>query len=167
MQRAEHEVPRERGLDGDLSGLAVANLADHNDVRVLAQDRPQAVGKGEVDPGIHLNLPDAIQLIFDRILDGDDVQFRRVDLVQGTVEGRGFPTAGRPCHQEDPVRAFDQTTVLDIHLLPHTDLFQPEEHAGFVQETEDDALAIGGGDYGDADVDIFLADTDTDAAVLR
>ena len=33
VQRREHEVARERGLDRDLRGLAVADLADHHHVR--------------------------------------------------------------------------------------------------------------------------------------
>ena len=33
--------PVRRGLDGDLRGLEVANLADHDDVGVLAQDGAQ------------------------------------------------------------------------------------------------------------------------------
>jgi hypothetical protein len=41
VQRREHEVARERGLDRDLRGLEVADLADQDHVRVLAQDRAQ------------------------------------------------------------------------------------------------------------------------------
>jgi hypothetical protein len=39
VQRREHEVTRLRRLDRDLGGLEVANFADHDDVRVLAQER--------------------------------------------------------------------------------------------------------------------------------
>ena len=39
VQRREHEVAGERRLDGDAGGLGVADLADEDDVGVLAQDR--------------------------------------------------------------------------------------------------------------------------------
>ncbi len=38
----EHQVPGERRLDRDLRGLRVADLADHDLVRIVAEDRAQA-----------------------------------------------------------------------------------------------------------------------------
>jgi len=38
VQRGQHEVTSLRGLDRDLGGFQVADLADHDDVRVLAQE---------------------------------------------------------------------------------------------------------------------------------
>ena len=46
VQRGQHQVAGERGLDGDLRGLEVADLADHDHVRVLAQDGAQRLGEG-------------------------------------------------------------------------------------------------------------------------
>ena len=40
VQRGEHEVTGEGGLDRDLRRLAVANLSHHHDVGIGAQDRP-------------------------------------------------------------------------------------------------------------------------------
>ena len=45
VQRGEHEVAGERRLDRDLRGLAVADLADHDDVGVGAHHRAQARGE--------------------------------------------------------------------------------------------------------------------------
>ena len=47
VQRREHEVTGEGGLDRDLCGLAVSNLADHHHVRVGTQDRAQRRGEGQ------------------------------------------------------------------------------------------------------------------------
>ena len=47
VQRGEDEVAGERALDGDLRRLAVADLADHDDVGVGAHHRPQPVGEGQ------------------------------------------------------------------------------------------------------------------------
>ena len=59
VQRREHEVAGERGLDRDLGGLEVANLADHDDVRVLPQERAQRGREVEPDVLVHLHLVDA------------------------------------------------------------------------------------------------------------
>ena len=45
----KHDVAGERRLDGDLGGLEVADLADEDHVRVLAQDAAEARGEGDAD----------------------------------------------------------------------------------------------------------------------
>ena len=47
VQRGEHEVTGERGLDGELGGGPVPDLTDQHDVRVGAQDRRQHGGEGQ------------------------------------------------------------------------------------------------------------------------
>ena len=49
VQRGEHEVAGQRGLDGDLGGLLVADFADHDDVGVLPQEGAQRVGERQAD----------------------------------------------------------------------------------------------------------------------
>ena len=69
----QHEVAGERGLDGDLGGLEVADLADHDDVGVLAQEGAQRGGEVEPDVLVDLHLVDADEVVLDRILGGGDV----------------------------------------------------------------------------------------------
>ena len=64
------KVAGERGLDRDLRGLEVANLADHDDVRILAQESAQGGGEVETDVLVHLHLVDAVQVELDRVLGG-------------------------------------------------------------------------------------------------
>ena len=59
VQRREDEVAGERGLDGDLRRLAVADLADHDDVGVGAHHRAQAVGERQAGLRVDLHLRDA------------------------------------------------------------------------------------------------------------
>jgi hypothetical protein len=40
---------------------------------VLAQERPQGAGKGHADRLMHLDLFDPRQVVFDRVLDGEDL----------------------------------------------------------------------------------------------
>ena len=69
-------------LAGDRGGLLVADLADHDDVGVLPQDRPQAGGEGLAGLGVDLHLGDVVEVVLDRVLDGDDVLLVAVDLAE-------------------------------------------------------------------------------------
>ena len=71
VQRGQHQMPGQRRLHGDLRGLQVADFADHDHVRILAQDRAQQAGEGQADLRLDLDLVDAAQLVLDRVLDGD------------------------------------------------------------------------------------------------
>ena len=48
----------EGGAHRDLRGLPVPDLADHDHVRVLAQERAQPPREGEAHVGVHLCLSD-------------------------------------------------------------------------------------------------------------
>ena len=51
MQGGKDQVAGQGGLDRIGGGLQVADLADHDDIRVLAQDIAQDGGEGHVDLG--------------------------------------------------------------------------------------------------------------------
>src|SRR5713226_2510386 len=164
---AEDEVAGQRGLDGDLRRLAVADLADHDHVRVLAEEAAQPVGEGEVDLRVHRRLRDALELVLDRVLDGHDVEVRPVDLAEGRVERGGLAAPGGPRHQHDPVRLVDQPLHGGELVLVHPDLGEVEQHRALVEQAHDDALAEHGGRGGEADVDVAAGELHADAAVLR
>ena len=73
VQGGEHQVAGQRGLDGDLRGLQVADLADHDDVRVLAQEGAQGAGEGEPDGLVDRDLDDALDVVLDRVLGGEQL----------------------------------------------------------------------------------------------
>ena len=73
VQRAEHQVAGQRRLDGVLGRLQVADFADEDDVRVVAQDAPQRVAERQPDLGVDLDLVDAVQLVLHRVFGGDDL----------------------------------------------------------------------------------------------
>ena len=100
--------PVSAALDRDLGRLQVADFADHDDVRVLAQDMAQARGEGQADLGPHLDLVDAGHLVLDRVLDREDALVDGVDGVQPGVERGGLAGAGRPGDQHDAVGLVDQ-----------------------------------------------------------
>ncbi len=68
VERAEHQVPRERGLNRDLGGFQVANLTDKDHVRILPQHGAQRRGEGHAQFGVDRNLHDAVDVVFDGVL---------------------------------------------------------------------------------------------------
>ncbi len=73
VQRREHQVTGQRGLNGDTAGFQVTHLTDHDDIRVLTHDGAQCPGEVQADGRLDLNLIDALELILDRVFDGDDL----------------------------------------------------------------------------------------------
>ena len=94
----------QRRLDGDLRGLTVTDLADHDDVGVGAHHRAQAGGEREADLGGHLHLREACHFILDWVLHGDDVLLGRVEQLQRGIERRGLARPGRAGHEHRAVR---------------------------------------------------------------
>ena len=88
---------------GERDRFQVAQLADGDDVRVLAQGAAQGAGEG-ARVGADLALVDHALLrgveVLDRVLDGDDVVAAlAVDDVEQRGEGRRFAAAGRAGEQ--------------------------------------------------------------------
>ena len=75
--------------------LLVADLADHDDVRVLPEEGAQRAREREPDLRLDVHLVDALNLVLDRILGGEDVEVRLVDPVDARVERRRLAGAGR------------------------------------------------------------------------
>ena len=127
VQRAEHEMPGFGGLDRDRDGLEVAQLADQDDVGILAQRRAQRILE-RVGVGAHLALVDQALLVavheLDRILDRDDVLVARlVDVVDHRAQRRRLARSGRAGHQHQPLVQLAQ--LQDVRRQP--ELFGGED----------------------------------------
>src|SRR3989338_4256505 len=135
-------MARERGVDGEASGLFVAYLTDHDDVGVLTYKATQSVGKGESYFGTHLRLVDAFHLIFNRVFDGGDIYVGRIHEVEQGVERRGFAGTGRAAGKYHTRRRAHRR----VHLLKRepveTDALEREAGDGIAQEAHDDLLAV-------------------------
>ena len=99
----ENKVAGEGRVDGDLRRLLVADFADEDLVGVVAQDGAEAAREGEALLFVYRNLGDAADLVFDRVLNGDDLVFVALDLVERGVERGGLAGAGGPGDQQDAV----------------------------------------------------------------
>ena len=167
VQRREHQVARERGLHGDVGRLAVADLADEADVRVLAQHRAQHRGEREADLLVHGDLVDARQLVLDRVLGGDDVHVRLVEVLEAGVERRRLARAGRPRHEDDAVRLVDRVLHRAVGEVVEAQRGEARREVRLVERTHDDLLAVDRREDGDADVDLLAHRLHLEAAVLR
>ena len=74
------EVTGQCRLNGDLRRLRIANLAHHDAIRVVAQDRTQATGECQTLLLVDGDLQHAWQLVLDGVFDGDDLVVAVVDF---------------------------------------------------------------------------------------
>ena len=140
-------MPGLRRLDGDLGRLQVANLADHDHVRVLAQEGAQRLGEVHALARIDVDLVDAFQVDLHRVFGSGDVDVGGVEDVQAGVQGDRLARAGGPGDQDHALRLLERSQVefllvplvaqgVDAHLRargvedPHHDLLAPQGRQG-------------------------------------
>ena len=114
VQRGQHQVTGLRRLDGDLRGLEVADLADHDDVRVLAQERAQRGGESEADLGLTLTWLTPGRLISAGSSAVEMLVSSLVEDVEAGVQRHGLAAAGGAGHQDHALRLRE---VLEVELL--------------------------------------------------
>ena len=78
MQSRQHQMPGLTGLHRNLSRLQIAYFTDHDHIRILPQNRTQRARKTHVYARIHLCLPDAVEVVFDRTFHRLYIGHRRV-----------------------------------------------------------------------------------------
>ena len=171
VQRRQHEVAGERGFDRHFGGFEVADLADQDDVRILAQERTQGRREVEADRFLHLHLVDAGQIEFDRVFGGHDVGFGRVEVRKCGIKRVGFARTGRAGHQHHAVGPVDGGLEFAQRFDLEAELGHVQHQLVFVEQPEHDFFAEKGGEHRDAVVELLLLVVDLgfdlDAAVLR
>ncbi|KAG0921612.1 hypothetical protein G6F31_020251 [Rhizopus arrhizus] len=90
VECGQHQLACQRRLDGDARGFQIAHFTDHDDVRVLAHDAAQGVGEIQADLRLGLDLVDALDLVFDRVFDGDDLDVGGVELAERGIQRGGL-----------------------------------------------------------------------------
>src|SRR5271157_1849096 len=171
VHRGEDEVPGQRGLNGDLRRLVVADFAHHDLVRVVAQDGTQAAGKRQALLFVHGNLRDAAQLVFDGVLDGDDLVLVRLDLVDGRIQRGGFAGTRWAGHQHHAVGLVDVTPETPRLIAGKTDDVQAELLEFFrkrflVEHAEHGVFPVAGGHDGNTQVNVAPLVLHAETAVL-
>ena len=167
VQGGQHEMAGEGRMNGDTGCLGIAHFAHHDDIWILADESPHRGGESKADRGFHLRLIHALNFIFDRILDGQNLPRGLVEERQHGRESRRLAAAGRPGHDDQAMRQRQQ--------LAH-DLLVPRKQAEF-GEIEQAAIARQEADHGrfamlrrhggDANIDVRARDPQPCRAILR
>ena len=84
----QRKAARERELERDFRRFGIADLADHHDVRIIAQDGAQCGGEGQADLVVHRRLADPVETILDRVFQRHDVDAARVQHGEGRIQRR-------------------------------------------------------------------------------
>ena len=153
-------------LDCDLGRVPVANLTDENDVRRLTQHRPENRGKRQADLGAHLALVQAREVIFHRILGGDDLFVRAVQFLQRRVQRGGLSRPRRAGDQKHAVGAFDDLLEDLVILAAESESLHAATGRFGRENTQHHRLAVVARQCRDAEVDPFRVDKPLDAPVL-
>src|SRR5258708_4688929 len=117
MHGRKYQVSGQRGLNRDLRCFIVSNFADHDFVRVVAQDGTQSASKRQPFFLINGSLRDAANLIFNGVFDGDDLVFVGFNLVDSGVQRGRFTRAGWARDQHHSVWLADIPAKLPHILL--------------------------------------------------
>ncbi len=164
VEGGENQVAGEGGADGDFRGLEVANFSDHHDVRIGAEDGAEGGGEGEANLVFNGDLHYADEFIFHRIFHGDNAALGVIDLAEEGIEAGGFPGAGGAGDEDDAVGQVQQRFDFIFDKWLHPELGDVEFL--LVEKPQRDALALDGGDGGDADVDGGTLELEVDPAIL-
>ena len=172
MHRGEDQVAGESRLDGDLGRLRIPDLTHHDLVGIVPQNGAQSAGKGQPLLLVHRNLGDPLELVFDGILDGNDLVFFGLDLRNRGIQGGRLAAAGGTGDQHHPVRLadvsakFSQVGLVESHHI-QAELAELLAHRLLVQHPQHRILAMDGRHDGDPKVDAAALVTDPEAPVLR
>ena len=166
VQRAEYQVAGQGRLHRDLRRFQIANLAHEDLVRVLPQDRAQRRREREADLVVDRHLHDAVDVVLDRVLGGDDLFGNLIELVERRIERRRLAGAGRTGDEHDAVGFVDHLAEGGQGDRVHANLGEVEADVGAVQDADDHRLAEHRRQHADAHVHGVAADVELDAAVL-
>ncbi len=138
VQRREHHVAGERRLDGDAARFEISNLTDHDDVRVLPQERLERGGERHPDVGAHQHLVDAEEVVLDGILGGHDVDVDLVDLRQRRVERRRLAGTRRAGDEHHAVRVRDRLHEVRLGARLDAERREVERQVALVENSQHD-----------------------------
>ena len=104
MQGTYYQVARDGSLYRNLCRLCVSDLTNHDDIRVLSQNRTQCRRKGKLCLDIGLYLIDSVDVRLNRVLDSDNVYIFFVQLTESRIQCGGLTTSRRSCNQNNSIR---------------------------------------------------------------
>ena len=160
-------MTRQRSVDGDVGGLGVTNLSDHDDVGCLTEHGAQSVRERHPDVGFHHDLVDAGHFILDGVFYRDDFLVGTVNDVEAAIKRGGFTGTSWPRDEQNAIGQSKESLEGGLVVREESEFGQAENQSGFVKNTHNDRFAVVGGNRGNPQVDFFAADFDLNPSVLR
>ena len=167
MDRREHEMARQRAADRHRRRIGVADLAEHDDVRVLTQKGAQRSAEGQADLFLELHLVHPFERVLDRVLDREDVARLAVQPPERRVERRALARTGRSGDQRHAVRAGDRLRIVGQLPLRETEVRELQQLGVAREQAQHDFLSVNRRKRRDAQVELAIAPVVEDAPVLR
>ena len=124
------------------------------------------IGESQANLGLYLNLIDAVELVFDRVFDGENFLLAIVEMQQRRVERCRLTAAGGSGHQNDAMGPVENIEITRQSGIAEAKRVEAQIDAALIENTQDDAFAVHGRHGGDAQVDFLTAIDQTDTAVL-
>src|SRR5215472_5415231 len=167
----EDQMSRQRRLDGDLRGFRIANLAHHDLVGIVTQNRAQSASEGESLLLIDRNLGHAPDLVFHGVFDGDDLIFVGLDLVYGGVQRGSLAAACGTGNQHHAVGFGDVAAKLAQIVFVKANHVQDQvaellAHGFFIEHAQYRVFAVNRWHDGNAEVDQTAVVLHAKASVL-
>src|SRR5881392_1159806 len=116
VECAENEVASHGRANCDVRRFNVANLTDHDHIRILSQNVTEAFGESQIDLRFHIDLRDTSNAIFDWFFDGDDAALDGINAAEKAIKRSRFAATRRAGQKNDPVR-LRQEMANDLFLL--------------------------------------------------
>ena len=130
-------MPRLGSLAGNFRRLLIANLADVDHIRILAQDATQLAGESLPCFRVDFNLRHILDAILDRVLHRDHVLLIPIDLAQAGIQGRALAGPGGATHDQHAMGLLGDPVDLIAKPVAHAQLRQIDQLLRLVQDTHD------------------------------
>ncbi len=171
MEGADEAMPGEASLHGKHGCGGIADFADGQDLRVLAEDAAQGAFVGELAKGGDFDLGDAGEAALDGVFKADDAEAGLFlgDAFEHAVAGGGFAGARGADEEEHTGVGFNEGVDAFQDMVGEAGHVEAFGLRGLCGEAEDAAYAADGGDDGEAafQAGVLGEALNGDAAFLR
>ena len=155
MQGRQHQVAGKRRLNGHIGGLQVANLTDHDDIRILTQHGLYPLGKVHIDIGLNLHLIEAGLHHFDGVLNSADIHLAGGQLLEGGIQRGGFPRTSRARHEDDAMGVAGHLVPGIVILFGKAQLLEAAHQHVRIEHPHHHLFPKRGGQRGDTQFDLI------------
>src|SRR5207237_5930049 len=105
--------------------------------------------------------------VLDRLLDRDDFAVGFVDAIEAGIERARLAGAGRPRHEQNPIRQAKQSLEPPLIVAEKSKVREAQHQIGSIENAHDDAFAMVRGDRRNSEVDRLPLYSQLHTPILR